>query len=161
MSFINILVTFFLGFLLITVFCRSSMTTLSYEVNVIPRFSFPAIFLERIISSDLPVNLQALACRAEKNFAEKQNVRLTENTFGSTYTSANMDIDGALSKDNKIPSGEVNATYSSSGFGPLSQSSTEVNSNWGVFGKVCKLDRPVVDEVHLRRFDGLLVFDLL
>ncbi|KAH1255305.1 hypothetical protein GmHk_04G011504 [Glycine max] len=36
-------------------------------------------------------------------------------------------------------------------------SSSEVRSNWGVFGKVCRLDRPrMVDEVHLRRFDGLL-----
>ncbi|KAK7246420.1 hypothetical protein RIF29_41288 [Crotalaria pallida] len=41
--------------------------------------------------------------------------------------------------------------------GPLPTSSSEVNNNWGVFGKVCRLDRPcVVDEVHLRRFDGLL-----
>lgn len=135
------------------------MTTLSYEVNVIPRFNFPAIFLERIISSDLPVNLQALACRAEKKFEGNQNVQITENIFGATSTSSNIDIDGVTSKENKLPTGEVNENYPSSSFGPLSPSSTELNSNWGVFGKACKLDRPVVDEVHLRRFDGLLVTD--
>ncbi|XP_027340948.1 uncharacterized protein LOC113854243 isoform X3 [Abrus precatorius] len=33
---------------------RSSSTNLSYEVNVIPRFNFPAIFIERIIRLDRP-----------------------------------------------------------------------------------------------------------
>ena len=33
---------------------RSSSAVLLYEVNVIPRFNFPAIFLERIIRSDFP-----------------------------------------------------------------------------------------------------------
>ncbi|KAI9165903.1 hypothetical protein LWI28_022586 [Acer negundo] len=50
----------------------SATTTLSYEVNVIPRFNFPAIFLERIIRSDMPVNLRALACRAETTYEGNQ-----------------------------------------------------------------------------------------
>ncbi|RXH86795.1 hypothetical protein DVH24_022068 [Malus domestica] len=29
--------------------------------------NFPAIFMERMIRSDLPVNLRAMACRFEKN----------------------------------------------------------------------------------------------
>ncbi|KAG8642405.1 hypothetical protein MANES_12G083900v8 [Manihot esculenta] len=89
---------------------RSGTTQLSYEVNVIPRFNFPAIFLERIIRSDLPVNLQALACQAERDFIGNQ---IAEN-------------------------GKSRAILTS-------------------LGKVCRLDRPcTVDEVHLRRFDGLL-----
>ncbi|KAL6338799.1 hypothetical protein AAG906_023949 [Vitis piasezkii] len=113
---------------------RSSTTSLSYEVNVIPRFNFPAIFLERIIRSDLPVNLQALACVANPG----------------------IDLDGALSVE-KLSPGVFKKSHASSSFDPLFQSSSELSSNWGVFGKVCKLDRPcMVDEVHLRRFDGLL-----
>jgi hypothetical protein len=40
--------------------------------------------------------------------------------------------------------------------------SNDLNNNWGVLGKACRLDRRcMVDEVHLRRYDGLLVTDLL
>jgi hypothetical protein len=29
---------------------------------------------------------------------------------------------------------------------------------WGIYGNACRIDKPcVVDEIHLRRFDGLLV----
>ncbi|XAR73149.1 hypothetical protein NMG60_11007018 [Bertholletia excelsa] len=111
---------------------RSTTTILSYEVNVIPRFNFPAIFLERIIRSDLPVNLQALACRAERDFQGNKNTSVKED---------NLDL-----KDG----------YASSPFGHWSPSS-DLNTKWGVFGQVCQLDRPcMVDEIHLRRFDGLL-----
>ncbi|KAG6384092.1 hypothetical protein SASPL_156115 [Salvia splendens] len=99
---------------------------LGYEVNVIPRFNFPAIFLERIIRSDLPVNLLALACRSESSFEGNQNEDVKEN-------------------------------FVKAAFGPLSPSTGELTCNWGIFGKSCPLDRPcLVDEVHLRRFDGLL-----
>ncbi|XP_059624499.1 uncharacterized protein LOC132267351 isoform X2 [Cornus florida] len=140
---------------------RLSMTTLSYEVNVIPRFNFPAIFLERIIRSDLPVNLQALACRAERNFQGNQNISMTESSLGTTSmaftTSASIDNDNSLSEKDNLTLGGIMESYAGSNFGPLPPSSGELNSNWGVFGKVCKLDRPcMVDEVHLRRFDGLL-----
>ncbi|KAK9292247.1 hypothetical protein L1049_020211 [Liquidambar formosana] len=139
---------------------KRSSTTLSYEVNVIPRFNFPAIFLERIIRSDLPVNLQALACRAERSFLGNQKILIPENSFGTTsmavLKSPGIDMDGALCEKDKLSSGEFTENYVSS-FGPLLPSSNELNSKWGVFGKVCKLDRPcMVDEVHLRRFDGLL-----
>ncbi|KAA8531111.1 hypothetical protein F0562_005820 [Nyssa sinensis] len=139
---------------------RSSTTILSYEVNVIPRFNFPAIFLERIIRSDLPVNLQALACRAERKFGGYQNLPITEHSLGTSMAflpSPGVDIDRAVSDKDILSLGEFKESYASSSFGPLSPSSSELNSNWGVFGKVCKLDRPcTVDEVHLRRFDGLL-----
>lgn len=44
---------------------RPRTTILYYEVNVKPRFNFPAIFVERIIRTDLPLNLLAVAARAE------------------------------------------------------------------------------------------------
>lgn len=143
-------------------FCSSSSTTLSYEVNVIPRFNFPAIFLERIIRSDLPVNLQALACRAEKNFKGIQRLALTGNySVGKStggVSSFHKSFDGALCEMGKLSLGEFKERFAGSNFGPLSPSSSELNGNWGIFGKVCRLDRPcMVDEVHLRRFDGLLV----
>nr|XP_004295499.2 PREDICTED: uncharacterized protein LOC101306028 [Fragaria vesca subsp. vesca] len=132
---------------------RSSSTILLYEVNVIPRFNFPAIFLERIIRSDLPVNLQALACRSEKAFEGEQKTSIKESSMPSTSnavtTSLQTDMDGSL-REKDYP---LSSPTSSS----LPPASTEFNSNWGVFGKVCRLDRPcLVDEVHLRRFDGLL-----
>nr|XP_023920547.1 uncharacterized protein LOC112032077 isoform X1 [Quercus suber] len=140
---------------------RSSSTTLSYEVNVIPRFNFPAIFLERIIRSDLPVNLKALACKAEKNFKGIQRIALTGNSSLGKSTggvsSFHKSFDGALCEMGKLSLGEFKERFAGSNFGPLSPSSSELNSNWGIFGKVCRLDRPcMVDEVHLRRFDGLL-----
>lgn len=135
--------------------CRSSTSILSYEVYVIPRFNFPAICLERIIRSDLPVNLQALAYRAERNFMEYQKLPLPENHLHKTSAAINGSssvnkIDGALCESDKKP-----IALSDS----LSTASSEVSSNWGIFGKVCRLERPscMVDEVHLRRFDGLLV----
>ncbi|XP_057419971.1 uncharacterized protein LOC130714102 isoform X2 [Lotus japonicus] len=139
---------------------RSSSTILSYEVNVIPRFNFPAIFLERIIRSDLPVNLRALAYRVERNITGNQRLPLQENNLHKN-SMANAPpvekINGTLCESDKLLPGENKEGLASSISGSLPTSSSEVNSNWGVFGKVCRLDRPcVVDEVHLRRFDGLL-----
>lgn len=137
-------------------------TTLSYEVNVIPTFNFPAIFLERIIRSDLPVNLQALACRAECNFERNQKKVNSYSSLGASsmafLASPGIETDGPLGEKDKLSRGEFSENYASSNFGPLPPSSScELNGNWGVFGKACKLDRPsMVDEVHLRRFDGLL-----
>ncbi|KAI9165042.1 hypothetical protein LWI28_006495 [Acer negundo] len=137
----------------------SATTTLSYEVNVIPRFNFPAIFLERIIRSDMPVNLRALACRAERTYERNQKVPIIESSLHGVsipvHTSPGLDLDSALSEEGKMPSGEFKKSISSSNFRSIS--SSNLNSKWGVFGKVCKLDKPcLVDEVHLRRFDGLL-----
>jgi hypothetical protein len=142
-----------------------SSTTLSYEVNVIPRFNFPAIFLERIIRSDLPVNLQALACRAERNFEGVQKIALKGNSSSRTsmgvVSSLHKNLDGGLCEMDKLSLREFKENFAGSNLGPFPLSSSELNSNWGVFGKVCRLDRPcMVDEVHLRRFDGLLVTDL-
>ncbi|RDX60337.1 hypothetical protein CR513_61524 [Mucuna pruriens] len=140
---------------------RSSTAILSYEVNVIPRFNFPAIFLERIIRSDLPVNLRALAYRAERNFMGYQKLPLSENHLHKTYVAINgssvKEINGALCGSDKLPPAENKKEIASSGSGSMLTSSNEVSSNWGVFGKICRLDRPrMVDEIHLRRFDGLL-----
>ncbi|XVF14744.1 hypothetical protein REPUB_Repub09cG0087900 [Reevesia pubescens] len=139
---------------------RSGTTILSYEVNVIPRFNFPAIFLERIIRSDLPVNLRALACQAEQNFRGNQTMSIAKDLARTSLpapSSPGMDCDGALLGKEKPPPIDLRESYASSNVGPLLPSSIELNSNWGVFGKVCRIDRPcTVDEIHLRRFDGLL-----
>lgn len=128
---------------------------------MIPRFNFPAIFLERIIRSDLPVNLWALACRSEKNFEGDQKIAIEESSLPSMSTAVTSlipkDIDGSLCEKD-YPLNEFKENFSGTTSGTLPPSSPELNSNWGVFGKVCRLDRPcLVDEVHLRRFDGLLV----
>ncbi|KAH9621385.1 hypothetical protein KSS87_007199 [Heliosperma pusillum] len=136
---------------------RSSSTTLSYEVNVIPRFNFPAIFLERIIRSDLPVNLRALACRAECNFEVFQNRPTPDSstTGNSADPSSKILLDSSV--DNDTPMKRLNKGSSTSSQEPLPQAPSELNSNWGIFGNVCRVDRPCqVDEIHLRRFDGLL-----
>ncbi|GAA0157833.1 hypothetical protein LIER_15012 [Lithospermum erythrorhizon] len=139
---------------------RSSKTNLCYEVSVIPRFSFPAIFLERIIRSDLPVNLQALACRAECDFEGSQRLLTTENPTGASVASVSknsINIDDAVVSASKLNKEELKGKFIKSTFGPLSPCTSEVNCNWGIYGQVCNLDRPcIVDEVHLRRFDGLL-----
>ncbi|KAL2553227.1 hypothetical protein Fot_06846 [Forsythia ovata] len=136
-----------------------STTTLSYEVNVIPRFNFPAIFLERIIRSDLPVNLQALACRSESDFEGNQNIFISQGSLSTSLDSLplqSVEINGATPL-NKHSTGDTEDKIVKATFGPLSLSTGELNSNWGVFGKSCQLDKPcMVDEVHLRRFDGLL-----
>lgn len=136
---------------------RPSSAILSYEVNVIPRFNFPAIFLERIIQSDLPVNLRALACRAESNFEGTLNVPVAENlSTRSTRDSKNGVLGYNLREDHDSPQEELNRSLSDAALGPVSQPS-DINSSWGVFGKACRLDSStMVDEIHLRRLDGLL-----
>ncbi|KAL0423799.1 UNVERIFIED_CONTAM: hypothetical protein Sradi_0914700 [Sesamum radiatum] len=138
----------------------SGTTTLGYEVNVIPRFNFPAIFLERIIGSDLPVNLQALACRSESNYEGNQNIGSESSLNSSSLPSLSLgstEIESATALKNKVTSGDIKQKFVKANFGPLSPSTGELNSNWGIFGKSCPLDKPcMVDEVHLRRFDGLL-----
>lgn len=64
---------------------------------------------------------------------------------------------GVISDTDLLSPNQLNEKHAS--FGNVSPApSIEHNSKWGVFGKVCRLDRPcMVDEVHLRRFDGLLV----
>ncbi|MCD7454779.1 hypothetical protein HAX54_026073 [Datura stramonium] len=137
---------------------RSSTAILSYEVSVIPRFNFPAIFLERIIRSDLPVNLQALSCRAENSYQGDQSVSVTcadtKVEPGSHLISTKRDFDHAISHENKTSGEHLKDKFVKATFGPAT---SDVSNNWGIFGKACRLDKPcVVDEVHLRRFDGLL-----
>ncbi|KAL0736272.1 hypothetical protein Bca4012_012482 [Brassica carinata] len=129
---------------------RSVGAVLSYEVNVIPRFNFPAIFLERIIRSDLPVNLRAVARQAEINYKAREKPSIIDGLLGR----ASVPSTPSHGVESESPVTEISAASSSVGSLPHSN---ELNSNWGVYGKVCKLDKPcTVDEVHLRRFDGLL-----
>lgn len=131
-------------------FYRSIGTILSYEVNVIPRFNFPAIFLERIIRSDLPVNLRALARQAERNYKGYGKPLIIKDFLGRTS------IPPTPTHGVEFESLATERSVAST-VGSFSHSNDLPNS-WGVYGKVCKLDKPcTVDEVHLRRFDGLLV----
>ncbi|KAK9167579.1 hypothetical protein Scep_002770 [Stephania cephalantha] len=139
---------------------RSSTAILSYEVNVIPRFNFPAIFLERIIRSDLPVNLQALACRAERDFEVKQKAIALGNASTATskpaIASPYVQLADCSEKD-KLLQGDIVDKYGVSSLDPMPPPPSKLNSKWGAFGKTCDLDKPcVVDEIHFRRFDGLL-----
>lgn len=104
-----------------------------------------------------------MACQAEKIFHGNQKASIAKDlvrTSSPVLSSPGMDWDDALIGKEKTSTVEEKESYASSNLGPLLPSSSEQNSNWGVFGKVCKIDRPcMVDEVHLRRFDGLLVTD--
>ncbi|XP_073003857.1 uncharacterized protein [Typha latifolia] len=141
---------------------RSSTASLSYEVNVIPRFNFPAIFLERIIRSDLPVNLQALACRAEICYKGNQKTTMDRNCNGAeskaSAISSNLNMSGVKYEADTLSSNKlIEESSGSASDTMLALPSTKVNGKWGIYGNVCRLDRPcIVDEVHLRRFDGLL-----
>ncbi|XP_065874877.1 uncharacterized protein [Euphorbia lathyris] len=135
---------------------RPGTTILAYDLSVIPRFNFPTIFLERIIRSDLPVNLQAVACRAERQFGGNHKTLVAgSGSSMAISTSPGTDLNGALREKNTLAMGDLKESYPNSNFSP--SPSSELNTIWGIFGKVCRLDRPcIVDEVHLRRFDGLL-----
>lgn len=140
---------------------RHGTTALSYEVNVMPRYNFPAIFLERIIGSDLPVNLKALACRAERDFEGKAGITESEASM-TVPTSPSVSLDGAFREKDKLTTGDLKESYPSSTFSLIPPPSNDLNNNWGMLGKACRLERRcMVDEVHLRRFDGQLVTDLL
>lgn len=77
----------------------------------------------------------------------------TETSVNSGSTSVSSTL-----KEKDMSTGELNKNSSSSSHETLSQAPTELNSTWGIYGKVCRLDKPcLVDEIHLRRFDGLLV----
>ncbi|CDP07990.1 unnamed protein product [Coffea canephora] len=139
----------------------SSKTTLSYELNVTPTFNFRSIFLESIISSDFPVNLQALASKAESSFKNSQNSLTDEAppviTLANSFISTSSDVSGVTPDKSDFSTEELKEKLVKATLNPLSPATSELKSNWGVFGKVCKLDKPcMVDEVHLHRFDGLL-----
>lgn len=135
---------------------RSSSAVLLYEVNVIPRFNFPAIFLERIIRSDLPVNLRALACRAEKIYLENQGCgsrKFSVEDLKPSYTSQLNNFHSTTVETSKFKQAPPRSGVSS----VLPSPSSELISKWGVYGNICRIDKPcVVDEIHLRRFDGML-----
>lgn len=103
--------------------------------------------MERIIRSDLPVNLQAIARRSERSFEGNENTSREVHSAATSAASTTLDIDGTMEKN--IPT-------------VASKPIAEVNNKWGVFGKTCDIDSPCkVDEIHLRRLDGLLVIHFL
>jgi hypothetical protein len=109
--------------------CRSGTTTLHYEVNVTPRLLFPAAFVEQIIKSDLPINLRAIANRAE------ESVNILRGA-GSAQLNEGSSAPVAVKEGAKLG---------------------ERGYSWGAIGLTCKIGKPcIVDEVHLRRFDDLL-----
>lgn len=109
--------------------CRSGTTALHYEVNVTPRLLFPAAFVEQIIKSDLPINLRAIANRAEESSKVLRGAGSVQSNEGSSAPVAFKE----------------KAKLGDRGY------------SWGAIGSTCKLGKPcVVDEVHLRRFDDLL-----
>eukprot|EP00252_Welwitschia_mirabilis_P019054 TRINITY_DN4314_c0_g1_i1.p1 TRINITY_DN4314_c0_g1~~TRINITY_DN4314_c0_g1_i1.p1 ORF type:complete len:621 (+),score=132.21 TRINITY_DN4314_c0_g1_i1:222-1865(+) len=144
---------------------RVNTTVLDYEVSVIPRFNFPAIFVEKVIRSDLPLNLRALAVRAETEFALKLMSTDSYNMPAKIHqhvsnASQRTNISGdAL--DSQRTSDKTNNDQSSSMvpklMGNYIHHSSELQTHFGSVGKVCRLDRHcMVDEVHLRRLDDLL-----
>jgi hypothetical protein len=158
---------------------RPGSTVLHYEVNVAPKLLFPAPLVERIIRADLPVNLRAMAERAEADSATLSNIptflapslkgaSLTFHSFlknlgsgkptsktlsapamtGFTLDPQSLEKELASSRDGlSVPVGLKELTRW-----------VDRDHQWGVFGRACKAGRPcTVDEVHLRRFDDLLV----
>ncbi|XP_059067601.1 uncharacterized protein LOC131029727 [Cryptomeria japonica] len=120
-------------------------TTLYYEVNVIPRFNFPAIFVERVIRKDLPLNLQSVAARAEaKSKALSKEVKSLCHEIDHTLESAEVQENQSISTLENLCRISINDL-------------ANAWNNWVTSGQTCSLDRPcVVDEVHLRRLDDLL-----
>ncbi|XP_031473417.1 uncharacterized protein LOC116245933 isoform X1 [Nymphaea colorata] len=140
---------------------RSSTTILSYELNVIPRFNYPAIFIERIIRSDLPVNLQAIASQAEKRCGVSKTKVIDESILDKNFKVpiVSHQIPGLPSSENSEPSSsDSRSNHTTRSLDPLlPPPSEESNSSWSVYGKVCRLDRIcMADEVHFRRCDDLL-----
>ncbi|KAH9298219.1 hypothetical protein KI387_029901, partial [Taxus chinensis] len=158
-------------------------TTLCYVVNVIPRFNFPAIFVERIIRKDLPLNLQSVAARAEAKCGANLKmlpcqkvssvlplgtVQLSahknkKSTFPVTGIPRNSQEVKSLyhEMDHISESDEVEDNQSTGTLGKPSRISindlANASNNQVTTGQMCSLDRPcVVDEVHLRRLDDLL-----
>jgi hypothetical protein len=77
-------------------------------------------------------------------------------------TSPSVSLDGAFREKDKLTTGDLKESYPSSTFSPMPPPSNDLNNSWGMLGKACRLERRcMVDEVHLRRFDGQLVTDLL
>ncbi|KAL2631523.1 hypothetical protein R1flu_016209 [Riccia fluitans] len=153
---------------------RAGTTMLFYEVSVIPKLFFPAPFVERIIKADLPINLSALAQRAEADPSNWQRVELPPRrknkptpsplrSFLNKLSSPNFaqqfpleSIKAALQFPSLIERIGVDAIQRTL----LSSREDEMSNwspRWGSSSKKSTLERPyAVDEVHLRRLDDLL-----
>ncbi|KAH9551058.1 hypothetical protein CY35_10G104200 [Sphagnum magellanicum] len=157
---------------------RPGSTVLHYEVNVAPKLLFPAPLVERIIRADLPVNLRAMAERAEADSATLSNIPtfLAPSLKGASLTFQSFLKNLGAGK----PTSKTLSATAMAGFtlDPQSLEKELASSRdglsvpvglkeltrwvdrdhqWGVFGRACKAGRPcTVDEVHLRRFDDLL-----
>lgn len=86
---------------------------------------------------------------------------VTVNSKTETYVDTDSTSLSSTVMEKNRSSGELKKNLPGTSPGPLPQVPAELSSTWGVFGKVCRFDRPcLVDEIHLRRFDGLLVMNL-
>lgn len=160
-------------------FCgRPGTTMLFYEVSVTPKLFFPAPFVERIIRADLPVNLSALAQRAESDPSDwqrslalpKPKLKPTPSpirSFLNKLSSPNFvqrfpveSIKTALQFPSLIERIGVDAVQRSLLNSKEDETSTwnSREPRWGASSRACTMERPCsVDEVHLRRLDDLLV----
>ncbi|KAL8196707.1 hypothetical protein R6Q57_024584 [Mikania cordata] len=79
---------------------------------------------KRIIRSDLPVNLQAIARRSERSFEGNENMSTEVYSATPIVACATIDIDGTLDKN--IPT-------------VASKHAAEVNNNWECLAKLARL----------------------
>ncbi|KAG6557986.1 hypothetical protein Mapa_000165 [Marchantia paleacea] len=156
---------------------RPGTTMLFYEVSVTPKLFFPAPFVERIIRADLPVNLSALAQRAESDPSDwqrsvplpKPKLKPTPSpirSFLNKLSSPNFvqrfpveSIKTALQFPSLIERVGVDAVQRSLLNSKEDETSTwnTREPRWGASSRACTMERPCsVDEVHLRRLDDLL-----
>lgn len=165
---------------------RPQTTMLHYQVNVVPRLLFPAAFVECIIKSDLPINLYALAKRAETclesvstNFSARLDVPLmTSSDISlpklevSTASSCCVDIEKkdatSLSSQSEQNGQQMRLSTDAHGvkvhaFSLRSRENMDAfdsgASDWhrNGIGPACQLGHQcVADEIHFRRLDDLL-----
>ncbi|KAJ7519325.1 hypothetical protein O6H91_20G034800 [Diphasiastrum complanatum] len=160
-------------------------TILRYEVNVIPRLLFPAAFVENIIKADLPLNLCALAERAEadsalwgmpsKTFKSIGAMSLTPSRSLFTKTSGDLPVKAAFNHhqdSSKFSSKKmsldipVSVVLQDKRLNPVQAYSQKINSlgvlvaadkTWSGTKGTYKANRSCcVDEVHLRRLNDPL-----
>ncbi|XP_024517251.1 uncharacterized protein LOC9663170 isoform X1 [Selaginella moellendorffii] len=122
---------------------RPGTTDLHYEVNVIPRLLLPGVFVEGIIKSDLPVNLRAIAERAEKN----QRSVIKYPADGGMSVAA--PIHSIVSKVTQSTDTKVTSFVQTD---DRKYAQRWDNESVTKIKRVCKSDKQcTVDEVHLRR----------
>uniref|UniRef100_A0A804M706 Coenzyme Q-binding protein COQ10 START domain-containing protein n=1 Tax=Zea mays TaxID=4577 RepID=A0A804M706_MAIZE len=94
--------------------------------------------------------------RAEKIYLENQGCgsrKFFVEDLKPSYTSQLNNFHSTTVETSKFKQAPPRSGVSS----VLPSPSSELISKWGVYGNICRIDKPcVVDEIHLRRFDGML-----